>query len=375
MTDTQEPLVKLERLSVYLERDPDNLALLGDAAAAAFAAGDLARTQGLLDRHTALAPLPGALANLQGLAALAAGRPEQAVECFQALADADPGADTVRANLAWAHLSAQNYEAAAGIADERLIAAVPEVGAAAVQALHHLGRVDEAFSLGERLTAAGAGDPAMMSALALVAMDAEQPGAARTFAVRAGSGSHEGLATLGMLDLAAEKTDAAQRHFDQALALYPDSARALLGQGLLKLLASDALAGAQYLERAATIFDDHAGSWVAAGWARLVQGDRAISRQHFERAADIDPTFAEPLGGLGVLDILDGDLDAARHRTEAASRLDRNGFAAALANAMLLDGDGRPEAAERIRALALNAPVGMDGKTVLQALVGFGLAR
>jgi hypothetical protein len=58
------------RLTAYLKADPENLALLADAAEAALGAGDLRQAYYFLRRYLALRPLPSALLNLRGLVAL-----------------------------------------------------------------------------------------------------------------------------------------------------------------------------------------------------------------------------------------------------------------------------------------------------------------
>ena len=99
------------------------------------------------------------------------------------------------------------------------------------------------------------------------------------------------------------------------------------------------------------------------------EGDRARARAIFDHALALDDTFSESHGALAVLDILEGNIETARVRTETALRLDRRGFSAALAQSLLFQHDGNPEAAERIRELTLNTPVGDSGTTIAEAMI------
>lgn len=73
-----------------------------------------------------------------------------------------------------------------------------------------------------------------------------------------------------------------------------------------------------------------------------------------------------------MLDLLAGDLHNARQRTAVAQRLDREGFAGALAAAMLAAGKGDAATAERIVTLALSTPLDDQGTTIAQALARMG---
>jgi len=61
-----------------------------------------------------------------------------------------------------------------------------------------------------------------------------------------------------------------------------------------------------------------------------------------------------------------------RRESEIAVRLDRNSLGGALATSMLLDRSGKADAARRVRETALSTPLGPDGRTIAQALAGFG---
>jgi tetratricopeptide (TPR) repeat protein len=357
---------RLRQLLGFLDRDPDNPHLLGDAAAAAVDEGDPAQAGALIDRYAALAPLPPAMLNLKAVAAMGAGRFEAAASAFAALRDGGADTPALRFNLAWALAMAKDYAAALPLLDDEAIGAGPRAAALKVQLLHHLERLDEALEQGAALAEAYPDDPSLMGALASAALDAEQVDLARLYAGRAGA-NHDGLATMGLLLLDDGRGDEAAALFERILAADAGNPRALLGDGLGRLARGD-LAAAGRLDEAAARFEDHLGSWIAAGWAHYVQGDLAASRTRFETALALDDSFAETHGALAVLDLAAGDRESARRRVEVALRLDRDCFGAALAKSLLLEGEGKAKAAQKVREAALNFPLGPAGRTIARSL-------
>jgi tetratricopeptide (TPR) repeat protein len=366
---------RLIRLQRYLAADPTNLRLMADAAAAAHDEGDYVTAAELLDRHEELAQLPPSLRNLEGLGALSTGRFEEARDIFVALAAERADDPAVLFNLAWAHSGLGDHEAAYDLVNEEVVAAM---GAAAatlkVRSLHHLGRLEEALEAGAAFAEAFPEEKPLMGALALAALDAGQAELAASFARRGGD-HPEGLSAAGLLMMNEGRSEDAEALFDDVLARRPDSARALVGKGLSLVSSGKAEAGAAFLQRGAELFGDHLGSWVAAGWARYVAGDLPGSRKLFERSMAIDDSFAENHGALAVLDIAQGDLESARRRTDIALRLDARCFSGALARSMLLELDGKGDAAQRVRELALKTPIGTSGQTIGAAMMTMAAKR
>ena len=366
---------RLERLLRFLEQDPANLSLLGDAARAAYEAGDPGLAAKLLERHTSAAPLPGALVNLQGLIAIGQNRFGDAAEIFERLRALEGDNSALRFNLAWCRALLNDYQGALDLLDEETLAASSRAPALKIEMMHHLEKYEEGLTCGEQLAARFPGNQALMGALATLAMDAERIDLARKYAAQAGE-NPEGQAALGMLTLGDHDAKHSLELFEQALARQPGNARAWVGKGLSLLVSGDVAGATQAIDKGAELFQDHLGSWVASGWAHFVAGDYAKARASFERALAADPNFAEIHGGLAVLDIIDGKIDEAKRRTDIALRLDKKCFGAALAKSMLLQRSGHEQMAQKIRDIALSQPVGPNGETIAQALVGFssGLA-
>jgi tetratricopeptide (TPR) repeat protein len=367
MIESRQDVSRLQQLLGFLDHDPENLALLSDAAAAAIDEGDFAAATSLVKRYAAAAEPPPQLLNLQALAAMREGRFEDAAASFAALRAGGWDAPPVRFNHAWALAMANEPEAALALLDDEVCAAGSRGAALKVSLLHQLERLDEALAEGARLAEIYPDDQNLMGALANAALDAEQAELARAYAARAGT-SHDGLTTLGMLLLDEERIADSGALFDRVLAADGSNARAQLGKGLGLLAAGDSAGAARWIDGAAERFGDHVGSWVAAGWAQYLLGDLAASRARFETALAIDDSFAETQGALAVLDIAADDLESARRRADVALRLDRQCFAAALAKTMLLERDGKGKAAQKVRDAALNLAIGPGGRTIARSL-------
>ncbi len=365
----QQAARRLERLLAFLEQDPGNTALLADAAAAAFDAHDLDQATRLIDRYAATEPPTPAILNLQGLVAIAQQRFADAAAVFSTLREqADDPA--LRFNLAWSLAMTGAYREALDLLDDDVLAVSRRAPALKIQMMHHLEMYDAAMAAGEALAERFADNQTLMGVLATLAMDAEKPELALQYATRAGDDA-EGQTALGLLMLGEQNTKDSMTLFDNAIARQPRNPRAWMGKGLGLLVAGDKAAGVEAIDRGAELFGDHIGSWVASGWAHFLAGSNAGARASFERARAIDDNFAESHGGLAVIDVTEGKLDDAARRSEIALRLDRQCFGAALAKSMLLEKGGNAKAAQRIRDIALSTPIGPNGQTIAQALVGF----
>jgi tetratricopeptide (TPR) repeat protein len=363
---------RLASLLGFLEFDPDNLSLLTDAANAALDESDLATAESLLERHRTIAPLTPPLLNVQGLVAMRQGRLEEAAAAFTALRAEGHDHPGVRFNLAWVRALQGQHEDVLSLIDDDVMAIAPRAASLKVQALHHLGQIEEALAVGQGLSERMPDDDALLGALSVAAMDADDYALARHYAETAKGGS-DALTTRGLVSLNEDDPAAAISLFDAALAEHPEAPRAWLGKGLGLLAQGEADAAAPCLEKGAEIFGDHLGSWIAVGWTHFIRKDMAAARKCFDHALTLDENFAETHGGLAVLDIADGNDASARRRADIALRLDKECFGGILARTLLLEMDGKPELAAKIRERAMNIPIGIDGKTLAQAMMGMSM--
>lgn len=359
-------------LASYLEQDPDNLALLADAAQAAFAEEKEAQATALIARHAALAPLPAELQYLAGMIALRGQQWAEAVATFTDLLAGGHDGAAIRYNLAWASAMLKDFAGALAVLDDTTAEALPQAAELQVQLLHQQGVLDRAGERARLLLARFPDHRGLNAAISTLAIDLEDAELAQTTADAAGD-HPDAMVTQATLALREGAVTTAARLFDAVLAQRPNAPRAWIGLGLIQLQGGEPHAAAEALDRGAELFETHLGSWIASGWAYLLANDAATARARFEQALKLDDSFSEAQGSLAVVDLLEGAVESARRRTEVALRLDRQGFAGALAAVMLKAGDGDTAAAQRLFERALHTPIDADGLTVAAAIARMGL--
>jgi tetratricopeptide (TPR) repeat protein len=363
---------RFQALLQFLEQDPDNITLIGDAASAAFDANELETAQSLVSRYKSLSEMPLSLINLEGLIALRMGVLDVAASAFDLLLDSGVDDPAVRFNRAWVHALNEEHEAALVLLDDDTIAVTERAASLKVQTLHHLGQIEEALAVGQGMVERFPGNDSLLGALSVVAMDADDLDLARHYAEQATGGS-DALTTRGLIALNDSSPEKSIALFDQALAIHPEASRAWIGRGLGLVAHGDNLRAVEALRKGAELFGDHLGSWIALGWTQFMGRDLAGSRATFEHALSLDDNFAETHGGLAVLDVAAGKLESAQRRADVALRLDRECFGGMLALILLREATGNPEMAQRLWEKALNMPTGVDGRTLAQAMTGLGL--
>lgn len=358
---------RLDRLSDYLAADPTNAQLAIECAEAALAADLPARALEVLGEIGEGGELGERVANLAGIAAMRTGDQTAAQARFERLLESRPGDPSLRFNLAWSRALAGDFEKAIGTLDKATIESLPQAAMLDLQLEHELGEFEQA---GEKLHAYLERYPdygPLQAAASVLAMDLEDIELARACASKVLE-HPDAMATLGSLDLAENRLEAARERFRASIAIKAANPRAHIGLGLTELASGNAAGAVEHLDRGAEQFGDHLGSWIAAGWAHYLAKDPGAARARFETALALDDTFGEAHGSLAALDALEGDLPSAQRRIEVARRLDRKSFSAALAGMLLAVADGESDKARRTFEFAANQPLTLDGKTLLQAL-------
>ena len=368
----QDAKARLQTLLGFLELDPSNLPLLADAANAAFDASEFDLAESLIVRYEDNAALPLPLVNTRGLVALRAGRLPDAEVAFDLLISEGVTEPSVRFNRAWVHALRNEHSEALVLLDDNTVAVTPRAAALKVQTLHHLGQIEEALACGQGMAERFPGNDALLGALSVAAMDADDIELAGHYAGQA-SGGADAWTTQGLIRLNEDDVAGSMEYFDRALGEHPDAPRAWLGKGLGLLAAGEISEAMVALERGAEIFGTHLGSWIAVGWTQFIAKDLKAARATFEKALALDENFAETHGALAVLDIADGQLESAKRRADVAFRLDRECFGAMLAKMLLQQAGGNAAAAQRIWDRAMHLPAGANGKTLAQSMIGLGM--
>lgn len=357
-----------DRLTSFLEQDPQNANLAADAVEAAIAEDRLDEAQALLARGPVDAPRA---AYLNGLVAMRRQDWAGAAALYQGMFDTGETAPAIRFNLAWSLAMEKRAAEALAVLDEATAQALPQAAELEIRLRHELGEFDSAEARAHALLALHPDHRGLNAAVATLAIDVEDTALAARCASKAGD-HPEALTTLGTLALESEDSATARALFAQALERDPQSPRALIGHGLSRLIDADHGGAAAELDRGAELFGTHLGSWIAAGWAHFTAGDTATARSRFEHALGLDDSFAESHGSLAALDVLEGDLDSARRRIAIARRLDRTSFSAALADMLLAAGSGDAERSRRIFEAALATPLDASGRTLAQSFARLG---
>lgn len=358
---------RLRRLSDYLAIDPANAPLAVECAEAALAADLPDRAIEVLGEIDETGELGDMVVNLTGIAAMRTGDQATAQAQFERLLESRPGDPSLRFNLAWSRALAGDFEKARGTLDPAMIESLPQAAMLDLQLDHQLGEFEQAGEKVRRYLDRHPDYGPLQAAASVLAMDLEDIELARACASKAPT-HPDAMATLGSLDLAENRLEAARERFERSIAIKAANPRAHIGLGLTELAGGHAAGAAGHLDRGAEQFGDHLGSWIAAGWAHYLAKDPAAARARFETALALDDTFGEAHGSLAALDALEGDLDSAERRLEVARRLDRTSFSAALAGVLLAAAAGESDKARQIFEIAANQPLTHDGRTLVQAL-------
>lgn len=371
---TQVAPGRLATLLVYLESDPDNVSLLGDAAEQAIGERQPAMALDLLARRKALREPEPAQINIAGLARLATHDFAGAAAEFEAVRQAGIDDPPVRFNLAWACAMLKDELKALELLDDETTTRLPQAATLEVQLLHGRGDFELAADRARHHLTIHPDDQGLNAATSVLALDVEDDVLARSTAARGGD-HPDALATRGTLALGDERATEAFDQFDQAIARNDKSPRAWVGRGLARLMTGDNEHAPADMDRGAELFEDHLGSWIAAGWAYVVTGDFDMARKRFEKALALDGSFAEAQGSLAALNAMEGKIEVAERGARTALRLDRECFSAALAMTLISSGRGDPDKARQIFRTAIDTPISAGGRTIAQAMARMGLAR
>ncbi len=117
---------------------------------------------------------------------------------------------------------------------------------------------------------------------------------------------------------------------------------------------------------------DNSGTIVALGWARLAARDARGAERTFRQAVAVDRNFAEAHGGLASTLALQARVDEAQQEVRVALRLDRAGFGASFARAVLLKIRGKEELAKELLAKVLQQAPAEGAQPLIEHLRIYG---
>lgn len=314
--DLSSSLARFERLAGYAAQDPHNESLHTEAREAA------------------------AVCAMEAQGCIAHRRLGEARDVLERLLGVFPDEPAVRHDLAYVHLlSGEHAQARALLQDVNGEPAAEMFQALWLRACHALGDLEPAWRWAERANAKRTLSADAAGVASLVALDLDEPAAARALADVALADRpehHEALVTRGSLLLLQGAPAPAAHVLRRALSCNPEDGRTWSTLGFASLLARDLSAAREQLERGTHWAPLHGPTWQALGWTRLLLDDRAGALAAFRTALACAPEAGEAHGALALACALAGDGIAADQHATAAERIEPEDVTCKLARAVLV---------------------------------------
>ena len=361
--DTAASNDRLNRLWSYAEADPGNAHLLRDIAGEALRVGaqeqalkalDLLKTQGLTTGNDEAAAIHTLLKQ---------GRIDEACHRGEEARQAWPEADDVRLELARALLNARRFnEVLAQLGESFEDMALAQMsGELQLHALWQLGRLDDAAALGAALSERWPDNPRTAALASAVFFDLERMEEAFALARKAYTLSpphaYQALHVLASERLLRQDLAGAFKLLDEAQQSRQDDGRIWLLKGAANMVANQLDEATENLQRALTLFPEHPGSYLTMAWVHMGRKNLAEAEATVRKALEVSPAFAESHGTLAAILVASGRTEEARESLRRATLLDKHGFAARYAQA-LLDGAPPDRIEELFRLVLLRSGLG-----------------
>lgn len=364
---------RLDRCAAFLQQDPNNLHLLAECAELALQIGKISQARDFAEKAAALSPQDLALKSRLATIAMVDGRIEDSININREILALGETSPVVHYNLAYALMLAARYSEA----KEELIQIqnqtdqAPDAPHLMIQAMHHLGEVQEAIQFALKHLENHPADYTTMGLLSTLYVDTNDMTQAQHWAEKAitlNPDNPDALVTTGTTALTNEDEAQAKAAFEHALAGNPHSGRAWMGLGLTRMLGLDINGGLDNLKKAVTHMPNHIGTWHALAWCQILDKDLKGAKESFNSAMDLDRNFGETHGGLATIAVMEGRLDEARKLTERALKLNPMSFAGRFAQSLLLSGSGNQAMAQKIISKALSSHEVPGGGTLADML-------
>ena len=370
---------RLARLQGYLSVDPENVRLRCDAFDAALAEGELDVARDLVTQDTTVSKADHRLSLRRGIIAFHSGDNASAMQ-FLVSVEPDTPAEVLQRDF-YAACCKEVDQDFRGMVETLLPHmanpdAPQELLTALARGAHSQGDLLLAGQVYKRITRHFGEDGPTLANQAIAALDLNEMVQAKEFAERALKLDVENATArlvMGACALANRESESALSLFEESLAAFPTSGRALSGIGLAHLLEHRFDEAAQNLEKAITLMPNHLGTYVALAWAYIFTQNFERAERSIERAHAIDDTFAESHGTLAVACVLNGDTERAKRFARTANRINPKNFSGRFAQALQI-GQADPRRFDEIVNRMLDQPIGADGAS-LRDLLTRGLGR
>jgi tetratricopeptide (TPR) repeat protein len=373
----QEFAAKLVRLLGYLDRDPNNVSLLADAAETALRAGDAEQAKALIGRGLAAAGKDQDARFRFGNLLLAAQEYAGAHRLFAEMADSLPH-PAIYYNLAYAQVGESLFEDAVASLQkipEGQRAELPQYDFLFGKALYYGQQAEAAVEYLNRYLKSVPEDREALGVTAMAMLDAGQMVAAKALANRLlglAPDDAMGHMTLGSLAVLEKDPATARPHLEFVVKQYPDFGRAWSALGFTDLQEIKLEQAREHFRIAVQSMPNHLGTWHGLAWAAFLLGDMQAAHSAVASAMDLDRTFSENHGTLAVLLILEGRLDEAEQSIKRGLRLNPQSAATLYARGLLLAQRGDPESGKKlIERIYTTAGMKEEAAKIAEALIGF----
>lgn len=320
-------LQRLERLTGFLNLDPDNVRLLCECAELGRTLKDK-RAKTWAERALALTPDAGNALFITGLFALDDENYPLAERHFEKTLTFNDDTENVRYCLALAQFFAHKPEQALTTLKPLVIRghALSHDTLLLLARTHFM--LSDTQETEHNLKILLEQEPKHVDAhglLALLYSDLDRFNEAQSHAEAALSLDPEqrdaGLAYANVA-LNQQQIERATSLFDALVKRYPKSARAWMGAGLCALAKNDAVTGEKYLQHCLPQLERHSGLWNALGWAQLAQNKMGNAEISFQNAITHRPDDANAYGGLASVYLLSDRGEKAAEILQRGKELD-----------------------------------------------------
>lgn len=363
-------------LLAKLEADLGDAALRIATVRAALSSGATDQASRLIQGGLTIDPEHEHLRFLDALIPMRRGQWAEALKKFEALRDLPSMAPLVVCEIAHCDLELGHPERGLEVLRELsddVMRSIPQSRVLEAKLLHALRRFDESVQSLFTHLAEHRGDLAAESFLSMVLLDSGRTAEAEKIAAAVLARSNRDPAAhivLGYAGLARGRPDLAEPHFRAALAVRPDSGRALTGIGYVAAYAGDLVAARDHLVGATQRLSSHLGTWHALAWIQLGLKDLPAARVTAQHVLELDRTLADSHGLLAVIEYLEGQLDAAQKSLRRCLRLNSACSSGIFAQSLIESRDGRTELANEhllqlIGRLGLHADISIEEAAAL----------
>lgn len=368
---------QIQRYEGYLKADPTNPSIANQLAQFYLKAGQLDEADTLLKKNLALKPsLDGSVEFTLATVKIAMRHYDKALALLNGLTERNVRHAAVYYNRALCEMMLHQYETSAATLEQARKPDNPEfdyIEKLYLRALHHLGRMEEAYQVGINIVNRTENDAELYGAFALICLDLDKSDEAAFFAKRAidlGENA-DARSVMGFVELENVNPDDAFENFSKATQTNPAHGRSWMGMGLCAMLAKNITVAHEYLKTASKLMPEHLGTLNVMTWTAIFSGNLKEAEQICERAMAQDRNFAETHGTLAVIQVLMQRHEEANVSIKVAQRLSPVCFSAAYAQLLLMEPGTSPDRMQRRIEQLLNTPFKVDSKTMGETIVSF----